>query len=132
MYIKVSNTSANYYDNIQITVNMEYRRDTNGKLHCVDGPAVVDPKGGTTERLWYQHDKLHRTDGPAREWPKEGIKEWYFEGKKVEPMFHECKVDEDGTKKYYNEKGELHRTYGPAVEYTDWRYSVVFEWRTSS
>jgi hypothetical protein len=71
--------------------------------------------------------------------------------------YHECKVLENGTKKYYNEKGELHRTDGPAVVRADggksWYLngklhrtdgpaiewadgdtteSVVLEWRTSS
>jgi hypothetical protein len=29
--------------------------------------------------------------------------------------FHECK-EENGAKKYYNEKGQFHRTDGPAIE----------------
>jgi hypothetical protein len=38
-------------------------------------------------------ENCHRTDGPAVE-RDDGIKEWYFEGKKVEPMFHECKEED--------------------------------------
>ena len=31
----------------------------------------------------------------------------------------ECHVDSDGTVRYYNSLGQLHREYGPAVEYSD-------------
>ena len=31
----------------------------------------------------------------------------------------ECRVDTDGTAYYYNKQGQLHRVYGPAVEYSD-------------
>ena len=31
----------------------------------------------------------------------------------------ECRVDFDGTLRYYNTRGELHRLYGPAIECTD-------------
>ena len=41
------------------------------------------------------------------------------------PSFYDIKIDEDGNVFYYNEKGELHRIDGPAVEYADARK----EWR---
>ena len=31
----------------------------------------------------------------------------------------ECLVDPNGTLRYYNARGELHRRFGPAVEYRD-------------
>jgi hypothetical protein len=37
------------------------KRDEAGRLHCDDGPAVVD---GPCQQ-WWRHGKLHRTDGPA-------------------------------------------------------------------
>jgi hypothetical protein len=59
--------------------------------------------------------KLHRTDGPARDWPKEQFKSGILKDRRLNRCFTNVKR-EDGTKRYYNEKGELHRTYGPAVE----------------
>jgi len=38
---------------------------------------------------------------------------------KKEPPFYDAEIDEDGNIRYYNEKGQLHRLDGPAVEYTD-------------
>ena len=29
------------------------------------------------------------------------------------------KIDKDGTKRYYNSKGELHRIVGPAIEWSN-------------
>ena len=31
----------------------------------------------------------------------------------------ECCVDSDGTLRYYNALGQIHREYGPAIEYSD-------------
>ena len=31
----------------------------------------------------------------------------------------ECRVDPDGTARYYNALGQLHRVYGPAIKYAD-------------
>ena len=31
----------------------------------------------------------------------------------------ECRVDSDGTVRYYNAQGKIHRVHGPAVEYSD-------------
>ena len=31
----------------------------------------------------------------------------------------ECHVDSNGTVRYYNALGQLHRRFGPAVEYSD-------------
>jgi len=40
-------------------------RNSNGKLHREDGPAVEYTDGS---RLWYINGQLHRIDGPAIEW----------------------------------------------------------------
>jgi hypothetical protein len=50
----------------------------NGKLHRVDGPAVVVP--GTYE-AWYLNGELHRVDGPALSFLISGNRKWYLNGK---------------------------------------------------
>ena len=37
----------------------------------------------------------------------------------------ECRTGSNGTLRYYNAQGQLHRVHGPAVEYSDGSY----EWR---
>lgn len=56
--------------------------DTDGRLHCEDGPAYVSPNGGRVVEYWL-HGKLHREDGPARVWkssinPDEVLTESYW------------------------------------------------------
>jgi hypothetical protein len=51
----------------------------NGKLHREDGPAI-ERADGTKE--WWLDDKRHREDGPAIEWA-DGDKSWYVNGKKL-------------------------------------------------
>jgi len=34
-------------------------------------------------------------------------------------MTSKCEIDQDGIKRWYNSKGQLHRLDGPAVEWTD-------------
>jgi len=34
-------------------------------------------------------------------------------------MTSKCEIDADGTKRWYNSKGKLHRKDGPAIEWTD-------------
>ena len=48
----------------------------NGKLHRLDGPAVIWPNG---DKWWYSNGMIHREDGPAVEWTS-GAKWWYFNG----------------------------------------------------
>jgi len=62
----------------------------NGIKHRLDGPAVEDVNG---DRFWYKNDKRHREDGPAIEYAT-GNKYWYI-------------------------NGNLHRLDGPAIEYAD-------------
>lgn len=47
-----------------------------GKLHRIDGPAIIHPNG---YEAWYFMGKLHREDGPALIRPNR-ISEFYLEG----------------------------------------------------
>lgn len=49
----------------------------NGSLHRLDGPAVVQSDGTTA---WKRHGKFHRLDGPAIEWAN-GSMTWIINGK---------------------------------------------------
>jgi hypothetical protein len=93
----------------------------NGQLHREDGPACEYANG---DNLWYINGKEHREDGPAVEF-KNGYKVYYLNGEKVEekdlPMnkkeeWPKCEIDQFGSKMWKNEKGQLHRLNGPAVE----------------
>jgi len=107
----------------------------NNKRHREDGPAIIWASG---TKSWWINDKRHREDGPAVE-HADGFKDWwlndkrqpdYFGKKPVresldeEPYYieyeeHEPEIDNEGTKYWYNEDGELHQEDGPAVEFTD-------------
>lgn len=65
---------------------MIFHKNSEGKLHREDGPAVELPSG---YKEWFLNGKLHRTDGPAIE---------------------------DDYKKVWCQNGRLHREDGPAVE----------------
>jgi hypothetical protein len=49
-------------------------RDTKGRNHRDDGPAVERTNG---DRVWCQHGMWHRDDGPAIEYA-DGRKSWYL------------------------------------------------------
>ena len=66
----------------------EWRVD--GRLHRLDGPAVIDADG---YQAWYVDGQRHRLDGPAV-------------------------IDADGSQQWYA-KGRLHRLDGPAVVWPD-------------
>jgi len=95
----------------------------NGKLHREDGPAfIID---GT--KHWYLNDKRHREDGPSVEWA-DGSKSWHLNGEKLTEQEFLARtkkpestmtVDEYGWKAWKNIVGQLHRTDGPAVEWSD-------------
>lgn len=58
-----------------------------GRLHRVDGPAIIFPDGGTQ---WYQNGRLHRIGGPAIE-TASGFKMWFEHGvfsSEVGPIQH--------------------------------------------
>jgi hypothetical protein len=52
------------------------RRNKEGKLHCLDGPAVEYSDGS---KEWWINGKLHRLNGPAAVW-LDGHNEWYICG----------------------------------------------------
>ena len=52
--------------------------NSNGKLHRVEGPAIVYPSGA---QEWYQNGKLHRIGGPAIIWAN-GFLEWWQNGQR--------------------------------------------------
>jgi hypothetical protein len=52
---------------------IKHWRNTDGKRHRDDGPAVEWPDG---DIWWYQHGKLHRDDGPAITY-QNGAEFWY-------------------------------------------------------
>ncbi len=100
----------------------------NGKLHRTDGPALEWNNG---DKEWCLNGERHRTDGPAVE-NASGTKEWWIHGKYYsdEESFQKAlkektrtdsimTTDEKGNKYWRNEKGQYHRTDGPAVEWTD-------------
>jgi hypothetical protein len=44
-------------------------KDEKGKLHCIDGPAVIKYDGSRiVEEYWYWHGLQHRLNGPAHTW----------------------------------------------------------------
>ena len=95
----------------------------NKKFHRKNGPAVEYVSGS---KEWWKNGKLHREDGPAIEYAN-GVKEWHLDGKEIsEEEFLKImsnkprkEVDQSGTIFYYNNKKQLHREDGPAVEYAD-------------
>ena len=59
--------------------NIRYRYQ--GKLHRLDGPAVIYKNGS---KAWYQYGKRHRKDGPAVF--AQGISyEYWLRGQPLEP-----------------------------------------------
>jgi hypothetical protein len=63
-----------------VTVNDEKTiewRNSDGKLHRKDGPAIERADG---TKAWYVNGKYHREDGPAIEYA-DGTKFWYVDGK---------------------------------------------------
>ena len=103
------------------------------RKHRTDGPAV-EWASGTKE--WYQDDLRHRVDGPAIEYAN-GSKRWFINGAEMteaefnqlvvkmsevavfDTLKYRIEVDECGTRRYYNDAGQLHRIDGPAVEMSD-------------
>lgn len=95
-----------YYPNGRVQKHKYY---TNGKLHRQGNlPAVedFDIDGTVTYRAVYEHGKLKSQEWPTAQTP-------------TEPTEHSFEVNEQGRKCWYkkwrNEAGELHCTFGPAV-----------------
>jgi hypothetical protein len=62
---------------LRVDGRLEWRVD--GKLHRLDGPAVIWADGGQS---WYVDGDLHRLDGPAviHSW---GPEEWWVRGEQL-------------------------------------------------
>ena len=82
-----------------------------GRFHREDGPAVINKKDKAEG--WYRHGVAHREDGPAK--IINGLKEYWIDGREV-TQYDVYTVDGKGAKKWENEKGQLHRLNGPAIE----------------
>ena len=85
----------------------------NGKLHRLDGPAIIYTDGG---KDWYVNGELHRLDGPAVE-GADGSKGWYVNGE-LHRLDGPATVSGNGSKLWYV-NGKLHRLDGPAIEWPD-------------
>jgi hypothetical protein len=88
-------------------------RNSDGKRHRKDGPAIEFADGG---KHWYVDGKRHRKDGPAIEYAN-GTKEWWLDGKRHRedgPAIEWA----DGTKEWWLD-GKRHREDGPAIEWAD-------------
>lgn len=82
----------------------------NGKLHRLNGPAVIKPDG---TREWWVNGNLHREDGAAVIKP-DGTKEWWVDGlphREDGPAIESS----NGLKEWFFE-GKRHCLDGPAVE----------------
>ncbi len=82
-----------------------------GKIHRLDGPAVIYPNG---VREWCRHGIVHREDGPAIEGPGHAQK-WYLRGH-LHRNNGPAVTTEDGTKLWY-QHNLLTRSDGPAIEF---------------
>ena len=108
----------------------------NGIRHNLNGPAVIYNDG--FKEYWIDGEEFTKEqfeeiinvdpeekseidydmDGLPIEKP-DGTKKWYFDGTELteEEFYNTPKIDEDGTKRWYNKKGQLHRENDlPAVE----------------
>ena len=101
---------------------------------------TVDDEG--TTRWYNSRGELHRIGGPSVEYA-DGSKEWHVIGKQwyVEGHSHvstcEGKIvetykvivdDDEGTTKWYNTKGHVHRVGGPAIDYDNGDKEWYKEW----
>ena len=104
--------------------------NTLDQLHRLDGPAVLDPNGTVQ---WRQFGHLHRLDGPAYVNAVTGDQHWFLQGVEYTQPDHAHQVEQlalidemsyvvecgESSTTYRNPAGQLHRTNGPAVEYSD-------------
>lgn len=94
-------------------VRQSYWSDDQGRLHRLDGPAIVE--FGYIEK-WYVHGVLHREGGPAEVNRRDGQEKWYRNGvlhREDGPAFISTEV-----KAWYKD-GNRHRIGGPAIEGVD-------------
>ena len=83
----------------------------NGKLHREDGPAWCDQHG---TQAWYQNDVLERADGPAVVRADGSC----FYSQSARDAGNPTIITSNGTRKWTNTRGDLHRENGPAVLYS--------------
>jgi len=84
-------------------------RNSSGRRHRTDGPAVELANGG---QEWYLNDQRHRIGGPAIDW-NNGYSSWWLDGILHRIDGPAVKYD-NGTKKWYVH-GRCHRVDGPAL-----------------
>jgi len=85
-------------------------------FHREDGPAVI--YDGGRQKRWYRYGKLHRVDGPAII-TSDLVEEWYIDGKRHRldgPAVEWLNGRESGRKEWWI-NGFVHREDGPAVTY---------------
>jgi len=92
--------------------SMTYK-DADGNIHRDGDLPAVEYRTGRKE--WYQHGVQHRDDGKPAVTGKGD--EYWVNGVLFNP--NGPAVDTGSYRRYNNEKGELHRIGGPAIECTD-------------
>lgn len=120
------------YDKMNIDVNGNIKYTLKGKLHRLDGPALITTFGDqiwykngkkhndngpaaispNNVEIYYKNGKVHRENGPAMSW-KTGEKCWYINGL-LHNNGHPAIIYRDGSKCWYK-NGLLHRENGPAI-----------------
>lgn len=92
-----------------------------GKLHRLNGPAVIDPK----QLKWYKNDKLHRIDSPAHIFVEIYDEEKHKDDYKIIKTEIICNVKYAifGEQWYQNDK--LHRIGGPAKISSNDNYIMI-------
>lgn len=103
MRTRVAELQANY---TVITRDRNIRYFLFGRLHRVDGPAVIG-----SIKMWFQMGRIHRVDGPAFE--SQSMQEWYCQGK-WHRLDGPAIITSEGPS-YWYQHGELHRVGGPAI-----------------
>lgn len=64
-----------------IESTQEHQWRLNGKLHRLDGPAVIYTKNNT--QIWYKHGELHRIGGPSITYCGDDTRLYHIEGKRM-------------------------------------------------
>jgi hypothetical protein len=92
-----------------MTDKTKYWLDKQDRYHRKNGPAIIKPNGN---EFWFKHGKLHRLDGPAIITELE--QNWYYYGKLHRRDAPAVNVENEITEwwKY----GLLHCEIGPAVD----------------
>jgi hypothetical protein len=95
---------------VMFDMDNEIRWYKHGRLHRLDGPAVIDEEG---HMAWYKDGQLHCLSGPAKIDAYDSRKNrWYKNGE-----FHRLDgpAYTEGGKEYWYKDGQLHREDGPAI-----------------